>query len=142
MSLNRSTPDPASQGQLRQGSQKTTGPDYEELVKFLIKPFLELPDSLRVDCEVSPSRPRVLIRIAFEGSDKGRVFGRGGRNIQAIRTVVDAAAKSVGKTAYLEVYGSDSSGNRSEGSDYHSEQPDQHSRRSAPSKAAPKLRPQ
>ena len=81
-------------------------PDYVELVRFLVKPFLEAPDSLRVDCEVSPRTSRVLIRLAFEGEDKGRVFGRSGRNIQAIRTVLQAIAQSAGQMAHLEVFGS------------------------------------
>jgi uncharacterized protein len=63
-----------------------------------------------VDCEVAPGPRRVLIRMAFEGEDKGRVFGRGGRNIQAIRTVLQAVAQTVGYTAHLDVYGSQSGG--------------------------------
>ncbi|MBV8887090.1 MAG: KH domain-containing protein, partial [Chroococcidiopsidaceae cyanobacterium CP_BM_RX_35] len=54
---------------------------------------------------------RVWIRVAFEGEDKGRVFGRGGRNIQAIRTVVAAAATAAGHSAYLDIYGSQASTN-------------------------------
>jgi len=80
--------------------------DFAALVKFLVGPFLEQPDQLRVDCEVSSSRQRVWVRLAFDSSDKGRVFGRGGRNIQAIRTVLAAAAKVSGYTAHLEIYGS------------------------------------
>jgi uncharacterized protein len=80
-------------------------PNYIELVKFLISPFLELPDSLNVDCETYADNRKVLIRVAFSGSDKGRVFGRGGRTLQAIRTVVNAAAQMVQQTVHLEVYG-------------------------------------
>ena len=83
----------------------TIAPDYCGLVTYLVKPFLESPDSLKVDCEVSPRSSRVLVRVAFEGEDKGRVFGRGGRNIQAIRTVLQAIAQVAGKTAHLEVFG-------------------------------------
>jgi uncharacterized protein len=83
-------------------------PDYIELVRFLVQPFLESPDSLRIDCEVSPRTSRVLIRLAFDGEDKGRVFGRGGRNIQAIRTVLQAIAQAAGQMAHLEVFGSSS----------------------------------
>jgi predicted RNA-binding protein YlqC (UPF0109 family) len=81
-------------------------PQYDRLVRFLVQPFLESPESLRVDCEISPRTMRVLIRVAFEGEDKGRVFGRGGRNIQAVRTVVQAVAQAAGHTAHLEVFGS------------------------------------
>ena len=84
-------------------------PDYPGLVRFLIEPFLESADSLSIDCETSENAARVWIRIAFEGEDKGRVFGRGGRNIQVIKTVVAAAAACAGHSAYLDVYGSQSS---------------------------------
>lgn len=80
-------------------------PDYTGLVKFLVQPFLESKDSLKVDCEISVSRPRVWIRLAFEGEDKGRVFGRGGRNIQAIRTVIESAASAAGQSVYLDIFG-------------------------------------
>lgn len=86
--------------------QTTTDIDYAKLVRFLIQPFLESPDSLSVDCEISPNTARVWIRVAFEGEDKGRVFGRGGRNIQAIRTVIAAAAALAGHSVYLDIYGS------------------------------------
>jgi uncharacterized protein len=85
--------------------QSTISPDYTGLVAYLVKPFLESPDSLKVDCEVSPRSSRVLVRVAFEGEDKGRVFGRGGRNIQAIRTVLQAIALAAGQAAHLEVFG-------------------------------------
>ncbi len=101
-----------------------TSPDYSELIRFLVTPFLESPDSLRLDCEVSPRTLRVLIRLAVEGEDKGRIFGRGGRNIQAIRTVLQAAAQAAGQTAYLEIFGSQSG--RENGSD---EKPASRSRR-------------
>lgn len=89
-------------------SQSSTTPDYDRLVRFLVQPFLDSPESLRIDCEISPRTQRVLIRVAFEGEDKGRVFGRGGRNIQAVRTVVQAVAQAAGHSAHLEIFGSQS----------------------------------
>ncbi|HHP7245716.1 MAG TPA: KH domain-containing protein [Elainellaceae cyanobacterium] len=86
------------------GSQSSE-PDYTQLVRFLVQPFLESPQSLKVDSEVSGRTGRVLIRLAIEGEDKGRVFGRGGRNIQAIRTVIQAISKAAGHVAHLEIYG-------------------------------------
>jgi len=81
-------------------------PDYVGLVRFLLSPFLESPGSLKIDCEISPRRARVLLRVAFEGEDRGRVFGRGGRNIQAIRTVLQAIAEVAGHSVHLDIYGS------------------------------------
>ena len=94
----------------------TAVPDYAGLVHFLVQPFLETPDSLKVDCEIS-SRSRVWVRLAFEGTDKGRVFGRGGRNIQAIRSVLEGVAKAAGHTALLDVYGTQKEGSDHERSD-------------------------
>ena len=105
MSLNSSVPQPT----LKATSQNVSSakePDYAGLVKFLIQPFLESPDSLSVDCEFFASTSRVWLRVAFEGEDKGRVFGRGGRNIQSIRTVISAAAALAGHSVYLDIYGS------------------------------------
>jgi len=80
-------------------------PNYVRLVQFLIQPFLESPKTLSVDCEISHSLNKAWIRIAFDSTDKGKVFGRGGRNIQAIRTVISAAAELAGQSVYLDIYG-------------------------------------
>ena len=88
-------------------------PDYGGLVRVLIEPFLETTDTLRVDCEVSGNGQRVWVRIAFDETDRGRVFGRGGRNIQAVRTVLKATAALANQVAHLDVYGSGSEQNES-----------------------------
>jgi predicted RNA-binding protein YlqC (UPF0109 family) len=79
-------------------------PDYDGLVRFLIEPLLESPELLSFDCEQIPSTRRVWIRLAFEENEKGKVYGRGGRNIQAVRTVLQTAAQVAGDTLYLEIY--------------------------------------
>ncbi len=104
-------------------------PDYESLIRFLVQPFLESPDALRLDCETSPNKAKVWVRVAFEGVDKGRVFGRGGRNIQAIRTVLSAIAQLAGQSIHLEVYGSPSSVGVDE--------PEREARPSAPRRVVP-----
>lgn len=78
--------------------------DYKALVRFLIEPFLDHPESLSIDCETQRSG-RVWIRLAFKESDRGRVFGRGGRNIQAVRTVLKAAAAAANQAAHLDIHG-------------------------------------
>jgi uncharacterized protein len=82
-----------------------TLPDYAGLIRFLMQPFLDNPEALRIDCEAGAGGARVLIRLAFEGTDKGRAFGRGGRNINAVRTVLIGVAKAAGQSASLEIYG-------------------------------------
>lgn len=118
--------------------------DYAGLVRFLIEPFLESTDTLSIDCETSSNAAKVWIRVAFEGEDKGRVFGRGGRNIQAIRTVLAAAAACSGHSAHLDVYGAQASNNSLDGDEVQSSEPPRRSReqqREPIAKPALKLRP-
>jgi predicted RNA-binding protein YlqC (UPF0109 family) len=113
-------------------------PDYEALIRFLVQPLLESTDVLRLDCEVSQTRPKIWVRVAFEGTDKGRVFGRGGRNIQAIRTVLSAIAGMSDYSIHLDVFGGPP-GNSGNGSDRESgDRPPP--RRSGPPRGAPRPR--
>jgi predicted RNA-binding protein YlqC (UPF0109 family) len=135
MSSNKSVPDTVP------SSLQDPSPDYVGLVRFLVEPFLESPQRLSVDCEKSNAKERVWIRLAFEGADKGRVFGRGGRNIQAIRTVIQAAAQAAGQSVHLDIY--DSSGGesrRESGSGDRSGAKRDSPRRSSTPKPAPKFR--
>lgn len=142
MSLNKSVPQPVNKPASHLKAASET--DYAGLVRFLIQPFLESPNSLSLDCEVNANTARVWIRVAFESEDKGRVFGRGGRNIQAIRTVIAAAAAAGGHSVYLDIYG----GNGASTTDSDSEQegsadptmPGQQRRNGSKPTAKPRLR--
>ncbi len=107
MFLNRSVPQPHPKVETK---SPTASPNYVGLVSFLMQPFLESPETLSVDCEISHTLKRAWIRIAFDSTEKGKVFGRGGRNIQAIRTVIAAAAEVAGQSVYLDIYGSNAQG--------------------------------
>ncbi|MCG6133847.1 MAG: KH domain-containing protein [Nostoc sp. LLA-1] len=107
MFLNSSVPQTHLKDEIK---SPIASPNYVGLVKFLIQPFLESPETLSVDCEISPTLKRAWIRIAFDSTDKGKVFGRGGRNIQAIRTVIAAAAALAGQSVYLDIYGNNALG--------------------------------
>lgn len=79
--------------------------DYAELVRFLVKPFLEEPDKLSIHCETY-ANGKIWVRLAFADADKGHVFGRNGRTIQAMRSVVETAGKLANQSVHLEVFGS------------------------------------
>jgi len=79
-------------------------PDYIALVKFLMEPLLDQPEALKVHCETNPKGDRLWIRVAFDSTEKGRVFGRNGRTIQAMRTVINTAALNSGQTVQFEVF--------------------------------------
>jgi uncharacterized protein len=117
-------------------SSPTNSPDYEQLVKFLFKPFLSASQTLAVNCEYTAERNRVWLRIAVAGDDQSTAFGRGGRNIQAIRTVLQAAATGVNQSIHLDVYGSNAS-SRHEESERPPERTENRPPRIAPNRRAP-----
>lgn len=85
-------------------SELASAPNYVGLIRFLLEPFMEAPEALRIHAEFSPVNSRIWIRLAFASEDKGRVYGRGGRNLQAVRAVLKAAAQATGQQVYLDVY--------------------------------------
>ncbi len=116
--------------------------DYLELVKFLLEPSLETPESLSVDLESLNENQRIWLRVAFADEDKGKVFGRGGRNIQSIRTILQVAAQQRNQSIHLDIYGSSrntsSSGSR-RGSEHSTGNDEQRSVNSKP-KPKPSLK--
>lgn len=87
-------------------TSERTQADYEALARFLMNPFLDKPEVLKFHSETLAGGKKLWLRAAFdEAEDKGRVFGRGGRNIQAVRTVIAATAKLSDMTVNLSVFG-------------------------------------
>lgn len=123
------------------GDQSATSPDYEQLARFLIEPFLEDPQSLSINSEVNPQSKKIWLRVAFEQSDRGKVFGRGGRNIQAIRTTIQTAATAHGEFVFLDIYSDEptQSDNNSGRRERSSSGGSNNSKRQSPSKPAPKI---
>ena len=118
------------------GGQTASSPDYEKLARFLIEPFLEDPQSLSVNSEVNPNSKKIWLRIAFDKGDRGKVFGRGGRNIQAIRTTIQTAASAHDESVFLDIYSDESEG--SNNGDRRRSSPNNRRRKSS-SKPAPKI---
>ncbi len=66
-----------------------------DLVLFIVKSLADDPDKVRVD-EVEGERSLVF-EISVSPDDMGRIIGRRGRVIAAVRSVVGAAAAKEGK---------------------------------------------
>ncbi len=79
-------------------------PDYDKLVRLFIEPLVDSPEAMAVDAEITCGGQRVWLRISFDAKDKGRVYGRGGRTIQAIRQVLGATAQLAGQRLYVDIY--------------------------------------
>jgi predicted RNA-binding protein YlqC (UPF0109 family) len=45
----------------------------------------------------------VLLEIGVDTDDRGRVIGRGGRTVDALRTVLDAVARWQGRSCRVEI---------------------------------------
>jgi len=73
----------------------------QNLLVLLVRPIVDEPD--RVEVEASESDTRVDLELRVAPDDIGKVIGRGGRTIRAIRTVVKAASVRVGKRVNVEV---------------------------------------
>ena len=73
----------------------------ENLLLVLARSLVEEPDKVEVSGTETDSRVDLELRVAQE--DMGKVIGRGGRTIRAIRTVVKAASVKVGKRVSVEV---------------------------------------
>ncbi|MEW6546355.1 MAG: KH domain-containing protein [Bacillota bacterium] len=73
----------------------------KELVELLVRALVDNPEEVEVS-EVEGERSVVLeVRVAPE--DVGKVIGKQGRIVQALRTVVKAAAAREGKKAVVEI---------------------------------------
>lgn len=73
----------------------------KNLLVLLVRPLVDEPD--RVEVEATESDSRVDLELTVAPDDVGRVIGRGGRTIRAIRTVVKAASVKAGKRVNVEV---------------------------------------
>lgn len=73
----------------------------ESLVLLLARSLVSEPEKVEVSGTENDSRIDLELRVA-EG-DMGKIIGRGGRTIRAIRTVVKAASVRLGKRVNVEV---------------------------------------
>ena len=75
----------------------------EKLLLMLARSLVEEPDKVEVSGTQTDSRVDLELRVAPE--DMGKIIGRGGRTIRAIRTVVKAASVKLEKRVNVEVPG-------------------------------------
>lgn len=64
--------------------------DYTDLVRYIVTAIVAKPDAVKVAFVEGDRTDRV--EVTLDPQDVGKVIGRGGRNIDAIRAVVRAAA--------------------------------------------------
>lgn len=74
----------------------------KELLTGMIKAIVDKPDE--VDISLTESENTVIYELRLGDDDVGKVIGKKGRNVTAIRTLLSAAtAKAGGKRSILEI---------------------------------------
>jgi predicted RNA-binding protein YlqC (UPF0109 family) len=73
------------------------------LVEYIVKALVDQPDQILI-AERS-GRNTTIIELAVAKEDIGKVIGKEGRTINAIRTILNAAGASQKKRVVLEVMG-------------------------------------
>ncbi|MCA9947743.1 MAG: KH domain-containing protein [Ardenticatenaceae bacterium] len=73
----------------------------KDLVEYVVKSLVESPDEVSID-EFDEESATVL-ELTVAGSDMGRVIGKSGRVINAIRTLAQVAAAKQGKRVSVEL---------------------------------------
>jgi len=73
----------------------------EELIVYIVKALVDNPKE--VDVSELESDKGLLIKIKVSSSDTGKIIGREGRIIKAIRTIVSCASAKMPKRVAVEI---------------------------------------
>ncbi|MDZ4064184.1 MAG: KH domain-containing protein [Coriobacteriia bacterium] len=77
--------------------------DTESLVRYLVTSLVDEPDSVQINTRASDVATTYEVTVAPD--DVGKVIGRQGRIIKAIRTLVRAAASVNGDQVDVDILG-------------------------------------
>jgi len=72
-----------------------------ELLAYLALELVDEPDAVRVETEEREGA--LVLRLHVAADDVGKVIGRGGRIVRALRTVVRASAAREGRRVLIEI---------------------------------------
>ncbi len=75
--------------------------NYKELVEFIAKHLVTQADSVSVESTEEESGVKVMIKVAHE--DVGRIIGKRGATINAIRLLTKAAAVKAGERVDVDI---------------------------------------
>ena len=73
----------------------------KELIEYIVKNLVDNPDG--VDVKQIEHEKTLILEVRVSPPDVGKVIGRQGRTVNAIRTILSAAATRASKRAVLDV---------------------------------------
>ena len=74
----------------------------EELLEYLARSLVDKPDEVSVD-GFDEEDGTIVLEVHVAGDEAGKVIGRGGRTVAALRTVMKAAAARDGNRVLVDV---------------------------------------
>ena len=74
----------------------------EELLEYLVRSLVDSPDEVSVE-SFEEDDGTVVLELRVGDDDTGKVIGRGGRTVAALRTVVKATAVREGHRVLVDV---------------------------------------
>ncbi len=92
--------DPPSARRDKRPSSHTLGL-VKQFLEFIIRQLVEFPDEMMLS-EI-PSGKTTIFRVQLRQTDVGRIIGRNGQTIQAIRALLASSAARHGLRATLEI---------------------------------------
>ena len=75
--------------------------DLENFVDYIVRSLVDEPDAVRVSSEIS--KESNIIKIDCKKDDIGKIIGKRGKTIMAIRSLVSGAAGRLKKRVTVEV---------------------------------------
>jgi predicted RNA-binding protein YlqC (UPF0109 family) len=72
-----------------------------DLLTQIVKQLVDNPDRVEVAANVGATA--MVFEIAVIKEDLGKIIGKRGRTVEAIRTIMMSAAGKIGKRVYVEV---------------------------------------
>ena len=80
-----------------------SGADTEALVRYLVESLVDVPEAVKIS--VTQNDDSISFMVELDPSDVGKVIGRGGRTIKAIRTLARAAGSTENRQVEVDVVG-------------------------------------
>lgn len=73
----------------------------QDMVKYIAQALADEPDNVNVE-EIQGSHS-TIVELKVSEKDRGKIIGRQGRTADAMRTLLKAAGRKIGKTYILEI---------------------------------------
>lgn len=82
-------------------SQSSDEISMKELVEYIAKALVDLPEKVQV--EAMESQSSVILELKVAPEDVGKVIGKGGQTAKAMRKILSAAATKLHKKSLLQI---------------------------------------